>query len=60
MRKTPFVSVHLTHEARDALRLATLKLQAEAGRRLTMSEVVIAALAVAEGKMLAELGPADD
>jgi hypothetical protein len=53
MRKTQFASVHLTHEARDALRLATLRLQGQLGRRLTQSEVLLAAIAAA-GDALAQ------
>ena len=43
----PYVSVGLTSEARDLLRAVALELTSPAGRRLTMSEVLIA---------LAELG----
>ena len=40
-RKTEFVSVPLTHEARDRLRRAALTMSAAAGKRLSMSEAVI-------------------
>lgn len=46
-RKTPFVSVNLTEPARDELRAATLTLTTPAGRRVSMSDVLIAALHVA-------------
>lgn len=46
-RKTPYVSVNLTEPARDALQLATLRLAADVGRRLTLSTTLIAALRVA-------------
>lgn len=46
-RKTPYVSVNLTEPARDALQLATLRLAADVGRRLTLSATLIAALRVA-------------
>lgn len=39
-RKTPYVSVHLTPEARDILRQATLTLSATTGHRVTMSDAV--------------------
>jgi hypothetical protein len=47
-RKTPYVSAHLTEEARDALRRLTLNASAAAGRRVSQSEVVLAALAVVD------------
>lgn len=47
-RKTPYVSMNLTVEARDRLQRLTLNLAAEAGRRLSMSAVLLAALDVAE------------
>jgi hypothetical protein len=43
----PYVSVGLTPQARDLLRSMTLDLTTPAGRRLTMSEVLIAALELA-------------
>jgi hypothetical protein len=46
-RKTPYVSANLTVEARDALQRLTLTVSAEAGRRIGMSAVLLAALAVA-------------
>jgi len=46
-RKTLFVSVNLTSGAREALRQAVLDLSASAGRRLSMSDVVIHATRVA-------------
>lgn len=46
-RETVFVSVNLTEEARDELRQATLLISPMAGRRLSMSDVLVAALRVA-------------
>ena len=46
-RKTPYVSMNVTVPARDALQQATLRLQAEVGRRLQMSRVLIAAIELA-------------
>ncbi len=48
-RKTVFVSVNLTQTARDELRRATLDLTSPAGRRLSMSDVLLAALQVSAG-----------
>ena len=45
-RKTRFVSVNLTEPARDSLRQTTLELTTPAGRRLSMSDVLTAALGV--------------
>jgi hypothetical protein len=45
-RKTPFVSVNLTEAARDELRRVTLELTTPAGRRVPMSDALIAALQV--------------
>lgn len=45
-RKTVFVSVNLTQTARDELRRATLDLTSPAGRRISMSDVLLAALQV--------------
>lgn len=46
-RRTPFVSVNLTPDARDGLRQATLDLTTPVGRRLSMSDVLIAIIRVA-------------
>jgi hypothetical protein len=46
-RKTPFVSVNITGPARDELRAATLALTTSAERRVSMSDVLIAAIRVA-------------
>lgn len=60
-----YVSVGLTAQARDVLRGTTLDLTTPAARRLTMSEVLLAALLVAgrhRDELLVELtsgpGPA--
>jgi hypothetical protein len=45
-RRTLFVSVNLTPDARDELRRATLELTTPAGRRLSMSDVLIEAIRV--------------
>lgn len=45
-RKTPFVSVNLTEAARDELRRVTLELTTPAGRRVSMSDVLLAVLQV--------------
>jgi len=53
-----YISVGLTVAARDALRASTLATTTPAGRHLAMSEVLLAALAVAEahpGEMLERL-----
>lgn len=42
-----YISVSLTESARDALRNLTLELVTPVGRRLTMSEVLIAAVELA-------------
>lgn len=47
-RKTEFVSINITPDTRDALRAATLELTAPAGRRVSMSDVLAAALRVAQ------------
>ena len=47
-RQTPYVSVNLTVPARNALQTATLQLSARANRRLPMSAIVLAAIAVAD------------
>ncbi len=41
-RKTEFVSVGLTEPAREALRQLTLEWTSDAGRRISMSDVVLA------------------
>lgn len=46
-RRTLFVSVNLTPDARDELRRATLELTTPVGRRLPMSDVLIEAIRVA-------------
>jgi hypothetical protein len=46
-RKTVFVSTSLTREARDELQQVTLDLTTPAGRRLSMSDTLLAALRVA-------------
>lgn len=46
-RRTPFVSVNLTPEARDDLRRAVLELTTPVGRRLSMSAVLIGSVRVA-------------
>lgn len=43
-----YVSVGLTDQARDALREAVLNMTTPAGRKLSMSEVLLAALAIAK------------
>jgi hypothetical protein len=50
-RKTPYVSVNLTVPARDALQRATVNVSAAVGKRVSMSAALLAALAVAEGRM---------
>lgn len=45
--KRPFVSVNISPTARNLLRETTLTLTTPAGRRLSMSAVLIAALQVA-------------
>jgi hypothetical protein len=45
-RKTPYVSVNLTEAARDALRRAALNLTTPAGRRVSMSDALLANLQV--------------
>lgn len=46
-RKTPFVAIHVTPATRDELRADTLALTAPAGRRVSMSDVLGAALSIA-------------
>jgi len=47
-RRTPYVSTNLTVPARDCLQRATLNHSAREGRRLSMSAVLLSAMAVAE------------
>ncbi|MER6605776.1 hypothetical protein ABT282_07625 [Streptomyces sp. NPDC000927] len=61
-RKTPYVNMNLTEAARDELRGITLELTTPSNRRLSMSEVIIAALNVARRhreEVLNELGGAE-
>lgn len=46
-RRTPYVSVNLTVPARDAVQRAALDYSAQMGKRLPMSTIVVAALAIA-------------
>lgn len=46
-RRTPYVSVNLTVPARDAIQRAALDYSALAGRRLSLSAVVLAVMQVA-------------
>jgi hypothetical protein len=46
-RRTLFVSVNLTPDARDELRRATLDLTTPTGRRLSMSDVLIGVIRIA-------------
>jgi CheY-like chemotaxis protein len=46
-RKTPYVSLNLTEVARDRLQAEQLQIQAVVGKRLSQSQVLLAALAVA-------------
>lgn len=46
-RKTPYVSVNLTVPARDAVQGEALDVSAQVRRRVPLSEVVLAAIAVA-------------
>lgn len=48
MARTRFVSVNLTVPARDALQRAAVQYVVIAGRRLSMSDALLAALRVAE------------
>ena len=59
-RRTLFVSVNLTPEARDELRRATLELTTPVGRRLSMSGVLIGVIHVAmrhRDELVPELAP---
>ena len=47
-RKTPYVTVNVTPEARELLRLAAVELTSPAGRRVSMSEALIAAVHVGQ------------
>lgn len=44
----PYVSVNLTRPARNALQRLTLRRSADVGRRLTLSDVLLTAVAVAD------------
>jgi len=46
-RRTLFVSINLTPDARDELRRATLELITPVGRRLSMSDALIGIIRVA-------------
>jgi hypothetical protein len=62
-RKTIFVSVHLTEQARDELRNAVIAMTSPTGRRLAMSFVLIHALRVAlrhQDELVAALNAAND
>jgi hypothetical protein len=64
-RKTPFVSTNLTVEAHQAWTQATLNYSARAGRRITQSAVLLAALRIAERypeefAELLNIAPADE
>lgn len=50
-RKTPYVSMNVTLETRDALQGMTFRLQAETGQRIPMSKVLLAALTVADAHL---------
>lgn len=57
-RITPYFSIHVTEVARSELRSATVAFTSDAGRRLSQSEVLIAACRVAgnhRDEMLEEL-----
>jgi hypothetical protein len=47
-RRTKFVSASLTREARDALSATAFGLTCASGQRVTMSEALMAALAVVQ------------
>lgn len=51
-----FVAVNLTTEARDALRGLSFSLTGQAGRRVTLSEAMIAACRLAENDSPAAAG----
>ena len=60
MARKQFVSINLTPEAVKALRERTISLTSDAGRRVTMSDVLIASLAVATPiETIAELAKAE-
>ena len=46
-RKTPYVSMNVTKPARDSLRRTTLDITTPVGSRISMSDVIVAALQVA-------------
>lgn len=50
-RKTPYVSANLTVPARDALQSAAVTVSAAAGKRVSQSATLLAALAVASQHM---------
>jgi hypothetical protein len=57
-RKTRFVSVNLTEAARDALQQATTDFTSPARRRITLSDLLIAAINVSRnhpGELVSEL-----
>lgn len=58
-RRTQFVSVHLTPDARTEIQRAVLAYTAPAGRRLSMSEVVKAAMKVATANPAALMAALD-
>lgn len=47
-RRTPYLSVNLTEPARNALQRASLNMSATVGKRLSMSAIAVAVVAVAE------------
>jgi hypothetical protein len=51
LRKTPYVSANLTVPARAALQSAAVTVSAAAGKRVSQSAALLAALAVAERHM---------
>lgn len=61
-RERPYVSVNLTVPARDAVQGAALDVSAQVRRRVPLSEVVLAAIAVAQAhpdEFQAALTPSD-
>jgi RNA:NAD 2'-phosphotransferase (TPT1/KptA family) len=61
--KTKFHSVHLTDEARDRIKAAAISLTSPSGRRVSMSDALIAAVEVAmrhTDEMVIELADAED
>jgi hypothetical protein len=62
-RKTPYAGVTLTRAVRDDLQRVALTMSAQLGRRLSMSAIAAAALAVAErypDELTAELAASGD